>query len=109
MNDTGRKDVWRKAHEVTLQICRMASCSPEDERYELAAQLVGAAQSLVLALASEVDADHVVEAATGSLARLECLLLLAENLGLYGKTRLRTLRERLGEIQRLIDAMNSRP
>ena len=68
MNDTGRKEAWRQAHEATLQICRMASCSPEDERYELAAELVGAAQSLVMALASEVDTDHVVDAASGSLA-----------------------------------------
>jgi four helix bundle protein len=109
MNDTGRKEAWRKAHEATLQICRMASCSPEDERYELAAELVGAAQSLVMALASEVDTDHVVDAASGSLARLECLLLLAENLGLFGKAKIRSLRGRLEGIQGLIDAMNSKP
>jgi four helix bundle protein len=109
MNDTGRKEAWRKAHEATLQICRMASCSPEDERYELAAELVGAAQSLVLALASEVDADHVVDAASGSMGRLESLLLLAESLGFYGKARLRALRGRLEEVRGLIDAMNSRP
>ena len=80
MNESGRKEAWRKAHEATLQICRMASCGPEDERYELAVELVSASQSLVLALASEVDLDHVVDAASGSLDRLECLLSLAENL-----------------------------
>jgi len=109
MHDSGRKEAWWKAHEATLQICRMVSCSPEDERYELAVELVGAAQSLVMALASEVDVDHVVDAASGSLARLDSLLLLAENLGLFGKAKIRSLRGRLEGIQDLIDSMNSKP
>ena len=52
MNDAGRKEAWKKAHEAALQIHRMAACSPEDERYELAVELIGSAQSLAMALSS---------------------------------------------------------
>ena len=109
MNDAGRKEAWKKAHESALQIHRMAACSPEDERYELAVELIAGAQSLAMALSSEVDADHVADAASGSLARLECMLILAQDLGLFGKAKLRTLRERVAEIQSLVDVMNSKP
>ncbi len=109
MNDAGRKEAWKKAHEAALQIHRMAACSPEDERYEMAVELISSAQSLAMALSSEVDADHVADVASGAIARLDCMLILAQDLNLFGKAKLRNLRERLEEIQSLIDVMNSKP
>jgi len=109
MNEAGRTAACKKAHEAALQIHRMAACSPEDERYELAGELIGSAQSLALALSREVDPDQVADAASGAVERLDCLLLLARDLGLYGKATLRNLRERVDEIRSLIDLMNSKP
>jgi hypothetical protein len=109
VNDAGRKEAWKKAREAALQIHRMAACSPEDERYELAVELIGGAHALAMALSSEVDPDQVADAASGSVERLDCLLILAQDLGLFGKTKLRNLRERLDELRSLIDVRNSKP
>lgn len=109
MNEARRKEAWRKAHEAALQIYRMTACGPEDEGYELAGEMVHNAQALALSLSDDSDLEDAADVAAGKVARLECLVVLAGNLGFFGKEKLRRLQERLEEIGTLVDHLHSKP
>lgn len=79
--------VWEKAHALTLEIYRVTTSFPVDERFGLTSQLRRAASSISANLAegcgrgSDADFARFLQIAMGSACETEYHLLLAHDLG----------------------------
>jgi four helix bundle protein len=77
MRDFRKLKVWDEAHQLPLDVCRISSSFPTDERFGLTAQLRPAAASIALNLAegsgraSSKAYGYFVELAIGSVNELE--------------------------------------
>jgi four helix bundle protein len=108
MKDFRRLDVWKKAHELTLQVYRLTARFPTTERYGLASQLQRAAASIGANLAEgsgrETDADtrRFVQIASGSACEVEYHLLLARDLGMINEEEYQPLDRNVNEVKRML-------
>src|SRR5689334_7908413 len=79
--------VWRLAHELTLDIYRLTAGFPSDERFALTSQLRRAASSVAANIAqgskrrTRGDYARFLNVGEGSLAEVECFLILSKDLG----------------------------
>jgi four helix bundle protein len=80
--------VWQRAHQVTLQVFRVTSAFPKEERFGLVRQLRRASASVPANIAegcgrlSDRDFKRFLGMAMGSASELEYHLLLAYDLGM---------------------------
>jgi len=87
MQDFRNLDVWKKSHELTLQVYRASKSFPDDERFGLTSQLRRASASIPANLAegcgrgSDADFGRFVQNAMGSASEVEYHFLLAKDLG----------------------------
>jgi len=87
MGDYRQLTVWRRAHELAVGVYRAATAFPEYERFGVAAQLRRAATSVVSNIAegcgryNDRDELRFFRMARGSVAELECQLLLSRDVG----------------------------
>jgi four helix bundle protein len=85
--------VWRKAHELVLEVYRLTSKFPKSEMYGLTQQLRRAAVSIPANIAegftrrSKIEKVRFMNIAQGSLEESRYYLILANDLG-YADTRL---------------------
>lgn len=60
MRDYKKLDVWKKAHELYMQVKKnIASQLPKEEKYELCAQMQRAALSIPLNIVKDVDVIQI--------------------------------------------------
>ena len=91
-------EVWKKAHQVTLQVYAITREWPKEELYGLTSQARRAAVSVEANLAEgksrtgRTEFGHFVSMAAGSAAELDCELQIARDKRLY---RRRSTRGRL--------------
>lgn len=86
---TGFQDleVWKRSHELTLEIYRHAKSFPTDERYRFTDQLCRAASSVPTNIAEGTGRQgnrefrHFLYVARGSVEEVKYLLLLGRDLG----------------------------
>jgi four helix bundle protein len=82
--------VWRRSHDLALDVYRMSAAFPAEERYGLTQQLRRAAVSIVANIAegakrqSDPDYARLLNIAEGSVAETEALLRLAKDLRFTG-------------------------
>lgn len=87
MGDFKGLEVWRIAHEVTLEVYRITSAFPKCETYGLVQQIRRAAASIEANLAEgcgrKTDGELIrfASIANGSAYELECEMLVARDLG----------------------------
>lgn len=87
MQDFRNLEVWKLAHELTLEVYRLTKAFPADERFGLTSQLRRAAASIAANLAegcargSDADFGRFVQMALGSTSEVDYHLLLARDLG----------------------------
>ncbi len=92
MKDFRTLEVWKKAHQLTLQVYRVTKSFPKEEMYGLSSQMRRASSSIGANIAEgcgkRTDADFAryLQNAFGSASELEYLLLLASDLGFLKKT-----------------------
>jgi four helix bundle protein len=86
MRDFRELKVWRKAHELTLDVYRVTRAFPKEETYGLTSQIRRAAASVGANIAegsgknSRSDFARYLQIAIGSASELEYHLLLAKDL-----------------------------
>lgn len=80
-------EVWRLAHELTLQVYRLTRNFPAEEKYRLTDQLCRAAASIPANIAESDgrqqpdDQIHFLHIARGSLSEARYFLTLSRDLG----------------------------
>ena len=85
MQDFRNRDVWKKAHELTLATYRLTATFPDEERFGLTSQLRRGSASIGANLAEECgrgsDADfgRFVQNAMGSSSEVEYHFLLTKD------------------------------
>jgi four helix bundle protein len=99
--------VWRKAHELVLEVYRLTEQFPQREIYGLSHQLRRAAVSIPANIAEgfrkrgPADKTRFLNIAEGSVEECRYYLILTQDLG-YGDTE--KLRHLLAEVSRLLNA-----
>jgi four helix bundle protein len=108
MRNFRQLDVWKKAHELTLEIYGLTVTFPSHERYGLTSQLQRASASICANLAEgcgrETDSDfrRFVQIAAGSACEVEYHLLLAHDLSLINGQTYESLNARINEVKRML-------
>ena len=86
MQDYRKLEVWRRAHQLTLQVYNCSASFPREEVYSLTSQIRRAASSIPANIVegcgreSNADFARFLQIAVGSAHELEYHLLLAKDL-----------------------------
>ena len=108
MGDFRDLRVWKQAHQMALQVYRVTQDFPSHERYGLTSQMRRAAVSISANIAESRgrpgirDQHRFLHIAQGSARELECLLLLAGDLGLAGGASVDGALARIEAIERML-------
>jgi four helix bundle protein len=84
--------VWRKAHQLVLEVYRMTASFPKEEKFGLVSQMRRAAVSIPASIAegfkktSSRDKANFYNIAQGSLEELRYYLILSTDLGYASDT-----------------------
>ena len=111
MSDYRRLEVWKAAHQLTLQIYRVTTVFPRHEQFGLVSQLRRAAVSIGANIAEGSgrggkEFARYLAIALGSVNEVEYLLLVATDLGYVDGTDLiaiaSTIARRLARLRRAV-------
>ena len=86
MGDFRKLEVWQKTQKLAVLVCKATATFPNAERHGLCSQMRRASVSVSANLAEgcgrmgDVELRRFVRISLGSLAELECELVLASNL-----------------------------
>jgi len=113
--------VWQKSYEFCLAIYSITGGFPKEERYGLTSQIRRAAVSIPSNIAEgygrKTTPDYIrsLYIAYGSSCELETQILLSGDLGYINRESLEELKDKVGEIERMLKALinslekNTRP
>ncbi|HZE96211.1 MAG TPA: four helix bundle protein [Planctomycetota bacterium] len=102
------REAYQLAGELALDLHRSIRCTPGSQDYELAMELRHTAQDTAMNLSPDVEREDGIDAACGSVARLEYGLILARDLGLFPKAGVQEFQERAADLGRRLQKMNSK-
>ena len=100
--------VWKKAHQLTLEIYKTVSTYPKEEIYSLVSQLKRTSSSIATNIAegtgrfSQKDLAHFLQIALGSSHEVEYLLLLSKDLGFINNEIYIQLEKNVNEIKAML-------
>jgi four helix bundle protein len=103
--------VWKRAHDLSLELYRSTNAFPAEERYGLTAQLRRAAVSVVSNIAEgsgrQGDKEQIrfLRIARGSVCEIECQLLLARDLGFLDSRPWKVLDGKCQDLSRMLTAL----
>jgi four helix bundle protein len=106
--------VWQRSHALALEIYRLTSGFPSDERFGLTAQVRRAAVSVPTNVAegskrrSNMEYARFLNISEGSLAETEYLLMLSRDLGFVEPERLDSALNELSEVARMLSTLRSK-
>lgn len=106
--------VWRRSHQLVLQIYRLTAGFPSEERFGLVSQLRRAAASVPTNIAEgskrrhSADYARFLNVAEGSLAETEYLLILGKDLGYVGGDEAAKHLAEMDEIARMLNGLRSK-
>ena len=122
MGDFRKLEVWHKTQDLVSSIYKLTGTFPTAERYGLTSQMRRAAVSISANLAEgcgrmgDVELRRFVRISLGSLAELECQLLLAINLQLVKSqsacgtvAEIHSIRGMLQQLHRALPSEPTRP
>lgn len=110
MKDFREIVVWRKAHELTLEVYRVTAKFPKEEMYGLTSQMRRASSSIAANIAegcgrkSQADFARFLQNAFGSASELEYFLLLSLDLGLLKTSDYEKLTNDTVEVKKMLAA-----
>jgi four helix bundle protein len=102
--------VWQAGHSLALDLYKVTQSFPKSELYGLTSQIrraiVSVAANIVEGSARRTDraTGHYLEIALGSASEVECLILLARDLGLLSAHKQAELEGRISTIRRMLNA-----
>ena len=103
--------VWQKAYTLCLDVYRVTTGFPAEEKYGLVSQVRRAAVSVPSNIAEgygrKTTGEYVqlLHVAYASLCELETQILLAVDLGFLKPERSQPLRDGVGDVERLLKAL----
>jgi four helix bundle protein len=112
MRDFKRLTVWQKAHRLALDVYRLTSGFPREERFGLTAQLRKSAASVPTNIAEgcgrsgEREFAHFVSIASGSASETEYHLLLAHDLGYLSAHQHQVADANVNEVKKMLGALH---
>jgi four helix bundle protein len=114
MQDYRKLQVWQKSHLLVLQIYRLTSTFPADEKYGLTSQIRRSASSIPANLAegsargSDADFARFTAIAMGSAAELDYHLLLAHDLGFLETANYQACEQELSDVRKMLNSLNQK-
>jgi four helix bundle protein len=112
MGDFRKLDVWQRARKLAASVYRLTAVLPTTERYGLTAQMRRAIVSVAANVAEgcgrmgDVELRRFLRISLGSLAELECELVLAEDLKLLQSEGIRPVVAEIGEIRGMLQGLH---
>ena len=106
--------VWQRSHALALDVYRATNDFPKEEAYGLSLQLRRAVVSVVADIAegskrrSNKDYSRILNLAEGSLAEVECLLMLGRDLGYLGADAFGCLEDPITEVASMLSGLRKR-
>lgn len=103
--------VWKKSHQMTLDVYKATSCFPKEELYGLTSQLRRCSASIGANIAegsgrrSDNEICRFLQIARGSASEAEYHLLLAHDLRFLSEDDFRKLSRQADEVQRMLTAL----
>ncbi|HEY5885475.1 MAG TPA: four helix bundle protein [Pyrinomonadaceae bacterium] len=111
MRDFRQIRVWRKAHQLILNIYRITSRFPREEQYGLTSQLRRASASIAANIAEgfgrggDAELARFLQMSIGSAYEVEYHALLAKELGFIGPAAYENLQEQVVEVKQMLAAL----
>lgn len=111
MRDFRQIRVWVKAHELTLEICKITARFPREELYGLTSQLRCASASVPANIAEgygrggDAELARFLQMGMGSAYEVEYHALLARDLFLVDATVYQKLQNPIVEVKRMLAAL----
>jgi four helix bundle protein len=111
MQDFRKLTVWRKAHQLTLDVYRVTRTFPKEELYGLTSQIRRASSSIATNLAEGCgrtgagELRRFADMAMGSASEVEYLLLLARDLSLMNERDYGEVENRAVEVKRMLASL----
>jgi four helix bundle protein len=108
------RQVWEKAHKLTLAVYKGTQDFPKEERFGLPSQIRRSSASIPANLAegcgrrSDGEMARFIQISMGSGAELSYHLLLARDLGLLKNTQYSNLDSELGEVMRMLSSLSQK-
>ena len=112
MQDFRRLHVWKKAHDLTLDIYKYTDGFPKNEVYGLTSQIRRAAVSIASNIAegagrsTDAELARYVEIAGGSASEVEYQLMLARDLKFLEANSYEALNGQVNEVKRMLNALS---
>ena len=103
--------VWQKSYKLCLEIYRIITKFPQEEKYGLTSQIRRSVVSILSNIAegygrkTTLDYIRLLYISYGSVCELETQILLAGDLDLIEKSELGTLKKAIAEIERMLKAL----
>jgi four helix bundle protein len=114
MRDFRELQVWKKAHELTLDLYRATKMFPREERYELTNQIRRCSASIGANIAEGCgrrgngELHRFLQIASGSGSELEYHLILARDLDYLPETEFRDLLTKTVQMRRMLNVLIQR-
>ena len=111
MQDFRDLKVWRKGHELTLDVYKVTGAFPKGELYGITSQLRRACSSIPANLAEgcgrggDADFGRFVQIAMGSASETEYFLLLARDLNFISVSDYECLESKVTEVKRMLTSL----
>jgi four helix bundle protein len=103
--------VWRRSHDLVLQLYKTTRPFPTEEKYGLQSQLRRAAVSIAANIAegckrsSDAEFARFVSIAEGSASEVDYLLMLSMDLGYVEHRHCADLRNAVADVSKMLDAL----
>lgn len=103
--------VWQKAHELTIEVYKIAKKFPKEERFRLVNQVCKSASSIPANIAegfgraSKKEFVRFLSIAKGSVKESLYHLMLAKDLGYIRDVEFSNLRDRYNEISKMLSGL----
>jgi four helix bundle protein len=114
MHNYNNLHIWQQAMDLVVDIYKLTSAFPIEEKYGLASQMNRAAVSIPSNIAegagrnSDKDFSHFISMSIGSMNELQTQLILSERLGLVDSDRSREIQATLDNLQRMAIAFKTK-
>ncbi len=111
MSDYKDLEVWRKSHDMLLDIYKITSTYPKEEMYGLVSQIRRAAVSIPTNIAEGNGRLHQKEyinflsISRGSAMEVECLLIVSKDLAYINQTKFQELSRKCQSIIHMLSKL----
>ena len=114
MQDFTKLKVWQKAHTFTINLYKISSTFPNEEKFGLTNQIRRASVSIESNLAegagrsTSKDFSRFIDIAQGSAFEVKCQILIARDLNYIDNQKSELLMEKINEVSRMITSLNQK-